>query len=105
MKISKTPATACQRNRTLLVWPLGLQHKDALGRAGVARVLGEQKDVAARGALEALLGDAHWLVRANAAQALSRHKNRLYLPALATASSAARIALREHPKIRLPVGF
>jgi hypothetical protein len=64
---------------------LGLQHKDALGRAGVARVLGEQKDVAARGALEALLGDAHWLVRANAAQALSRIGNKESLPLLVKA--------------------
>lgn len=63
----------------------GLQHKDALGRAGVARVLGEQKDIAARGALEALLEDGHWLVRANAAQALGRIHDKSSLPLLVKA--------------------
>jgi hypothetical protein len=64
---------------------LGLQHKDSLGRAGVARVLGEQKDVAARGALELLLGDKHWLVRANAAQALARIGDKSSFPLLVKA--------------------
>jgi hypothetical protein len=43
-----------------------------LVRAGVVRVLGALKDVAARERIEGLLTDAHWLVRANASQALGR---------------------------------
>lgn len=51
----------------------GLKHKDPLGRAGVARVLGLAQDKEARPALEAMLAsESHWLARANAAQALAR---------------------------------
>ncbi len=50
----------------------GLGHARPLVRAGVARVLGALADRAARGRLEALLDDRGWLVRANAAWALSK---------------------------------
>ena len=49
----------------------GLSDPDALVRAHVARVLGNLKDAPARKTLETLLDDGHWLVRANAALALS----------------------------------
>ena len=49
----------------------GLTSPDEMTKAHVARVLGNLKYLPARLGLEALLDDAHWLVRANAARALS----------------------------------
>jgi hypothetical protein len=64
----------------------GLLHKDALGRAGVARVLGAYKDAASRTQLEQYLEtDGHWLVRANCAQALGQIGDKASLPVLVKA--------------------
>lgn len=64
----------------------GLLHKDSLGRAGVARVLGACKDVASRPQLEQYLEtDGHWLVRANCAQALAQIGDKASVPVLVKA--------------------
>jgi hypothetical protein len=64
----------------------GLKHKDSLGRAGVARVLGLAQDKEARPALEAMLAnESHWLARANAAQALARIGDKASLAPLVAA--------------------
>ena len=60
----------------------GLLHRDPLVRAHVARILGNLRDAAARPALEAMLGDSHWLARANAAAALAVIADPAALPAL-----------------------
>lgn len=60
----------------------GLAVGKNLARAGIARVLGELKDAAARPGLEPLLTDSYWLVRANAAQALARIGDKASLPLL-----------------------
>jgi hypothetical protein len=53
----------------------GLAAGSAYQRALAARVLGMLKDAAARPALEGMLDDVHWLVRANAAQSLAQIGN------------------------------
>ena len=50
----------------------GLGDANPLVRAGVARVLGQLRDAAARPRLEELLADRHWLVKADAAYALQQ---------------------------------
>ncbi len=50
----------------------GLRNPKPLVRAGVARVLGALRDTASRPRLEELLGDRHWLVKADAAYALQQ---------------------------------
>jgi HEAT repeat protein len=60
----------------------GLSDPDSMVRAHVARVMGNLKHAPARAQLEALLGDRHWLVRANAARALSDIADPAAVPAL-----------------------
>jgi HEAT repeat protein len=65
----------------------GLEQRNAIVRAGVARALGAMKDGASREALETLLSDAHWLARAEAAWALQSLGDVAALPALTAALS------------------
>jgi HEAT repeat protein len=68
----------------------GLSAPDPMVRAGVARALGAMPDAEARARIEELLQDRHWLVRANAAQALQRIGDRASLPALVKALDESR---------------
>jgi hypothetical protein len=61
---------------------VGLVHPDPMARAYVARALGEIKDAGARVPLEGMLDDAHWLVRANSARALSQIGDPASIPVL-----------------------
>ena len=61
----------------------GLAGTSGVARALVARALGALKDAAARPALEELLDDPFWLVRANAAKALADVANPASGPILA----------------------
>ena len=63
----------------------GLQHKDKMARAIVARALGTLRDELAREPLEALLEDSFWLARANAATALQTIHRPESLPKLVAA--------------------
>ena len=60
----------------------GLSHRGKWARAGVVRALGAMKDKLSREAIEALLDDGYWLVRANAATSLQQLGMKESLPRL-----------------------
>ena len=64
----------------------GLTYKDPFARAHVVRALGQRKDALARAAIEPLLNDANWLVRANVAAALAALADKTSAPALVAAA-------------------
>jgi hypothetical protein len=90
------------RDEKVLTWlrEQGLQDRNGMVRAGVARALGELKYAAARADLEAMLQkDTFWLARANAAEALARigdaRSLKVLVPALAEKQDKAWMAIAD----------